>query len=254
MKVRGQYARVARRSETLPASPRSRIPHPRHRIPGFRLPVLLLAAAAGAVFLGGCAPARRGIAGEERRSASEFFAAAAAVSFPIEASFSGIAEIYGRAVPFVAGVSSRGPGDESAGIYDPLGRGVIFLANGGGRLAVTRGPAGADFLTGDLPRIPDGGLALDAGPVSVGRILAGAPAFPVTGGTPARTGDGGWVLEDGRQTLYSDPSRRVLARAVYEISGRRLTVSYPDRASPAPPRLVRVELFGTKIVLRRDTE
>lgn len=180
-------------------------------------------------------------------AAREFFAAAAAFSFPVAASFSGIAEISGRALPFVAGVNSRAATEETVGFYDPAGRPVLFLANDGNRITVSRGPAAGDFPPPDLPPV-------SAGPVSLGKILSGAPGYPVEGGDLGRTAKGEWVLDDGRQRLFSDPSRRLLARAEYDFRGKRVTVSYPGRESPEPPPRVTVEISGTSIVLRRDRE
>jgi hypothetical protein len=196
---------------------------------------------------GGCAPARYRIAGEEARSARELFERAYDISFPIEASYSGVAEYSGRVIPFIAGVNSRTDGEETVGIYDPMGRGVLFLSNDGKRITASRGPAAADFPPRGLP-------PLQAGPVSLGRILCGAPGYPVSRGEPARTEDGGWVLEDGRQRLFSDPPRRVLSRAEYEFPGRSVVVSYPGREDPGPPPVVKIEVSGARIVLRRDAE
>ncbi len=150
-------------------------------------------------------------------------------------------------LPFVAGVNSRAAAEETVGFYDPAGRPVLFLSNDGARITVSRGPAAGDFPPPNLPPVP-------AGPVSLGRILAGAPGYPLNGGNLARTADGEWVLEDGRQKLFSDPSRRFLSRAEYDFRGRRVTVSYPGRETPGPPPLVRVEGSRAKIFLRRDRE
>jgi hypothetical protein len=76
----------------------------------------------------------------------------------------------------------------------------------------------------------------------------------VTGGDLGGTPEGEWVLEDGRQRLFSDPSRRILSRAEYDFRGKRVTVSYPGRESPGPPSLVTIEVSGAKILLRRDRE
>lgn len=133
------------------------------------------------------------------------------------------------------------------GVYDPMGRPALFLSNDGSRITVTRGPAAGDSLPQHLPTVP-------AGPVSLGRILSGAPGYAVEGGELSRTKDGGWVFENGRQTLFSDPTRRFLLRAEYDFRGKRVTVSYPGRDAPGPPPLVRLEVSGAKIVLRRDTE
>ena len=147
--------------------------------------------------------------------------------------------------PFVAGVNSRAAAEETVGFYDPAGRPVLFLANDGARITVSRGPAAGDFPMPDLPPVP-------AGPVSLGRILAGAPGYPVTGGDLGGTPEGEWVLEDGRQRLFSDPLRRILSHAEYDFRGKRVTVSYPGRESPGPPSLVTVGVSGAKILLRRD--
>lgn len=150
-------------------------------------------------------------------------------------------------LPFVAGVNSRAAADETVGFYDPSGAPVLFLANDGAKVTVSRGPAAGDFLPPDLPPVP-------AGPVSLARILSGAPGYVVEGGELGRTAEGEWVLEDGRQRLFSDPSHRLLSRAEYDFRGRRVTVSYPGRESPGPPPLVTVEISRAKIVLRRDRE
>ena len=210
------------------------------------LPALLLA--------GGCAAARYALHGEEARTASGFFAAAGAVPFPVVASFSGSAEISGRTVPFVAGVNSRAPDRETVGLYDPLGRAVLFLYNAGGELSLTRGPAAEEFLTGELSRLPHEPVVLKADGFSLGRVLAGAPGFEVAGGQPGKSGDGAWVLADGPQTLFTDPARRMLARAEYEIAGKRVAVSYPGREGSGPPRTVTIEVRGAKMTLRRDAE
>ncbi len=195
----------------------------------------------------GCAPARHRLIGEEARTAAAFFSSASNVSFPIQASYSGIAEISGRTVPLLAGLHSRTPSEETLGVYDPMGRAILFLRNDGGRISVSRGPAAKEFPRGDIRPV-------DAGPVSIGRILSGAPGYAVAGGETGRTADGAWVLEEGEQTLFSDPSRRLLSRAEYAISGKRVRVTYPDRDSPGPPRVVEVEAAGSRIVLRRDEE
>ncbi|MGE5190358.1 MAG: hypothetical protein ACM3NF_09895 [Gemmatimonadota bacterium] len=207
-----------------------------------------------ALFLaGGCAATRQALRGEEARAASGFFAAAA-VPFPVVASFSGSAEISGRTVPLVAGVNSRAPDNETVGIYDPLGRAVLFLDNAGGEVSVTRGPAAGEYLAGRLRRIPDGEVVVRADGFSLGRVLAGVPGFPVADGRAGRTAEGAWVLEDGPQTLFTDPSRRVLARAEYEIAGKRIAVSYPGREEGGPPRTVTIEVRGARMTLRRDAE
>jgi len=210
------------------------------------LPALLLA--------GGCAPGRQALRGEEARTASEFFAACEAVAFPVVASFTASAEFRGRTVPFVAGVNAQAPGLETLGLYDPLGHAVLLLDNEGGQVRVSRGPAAEEFPDAGLDRIPPAGIVVRADGLSFGRILAGAPGYPVTGGEPGRGADGAWVLSDGPQTLFTDPSRRLLARAEYEISGRRVTVSYPGREGSGPPRVVAIEARGAKMMLRRDVE
>ncbi|HEU5360555.1 MAG TPA: hypothetical protein VFU42_05285 [Candidatus Deferrimicrobiaceae bacterium] len=195
----------------------------------------------------GCAPARQRLLGEEADRATLFFARTADVSFPLRASFSGIAEISGRTVPLIAGLHSRTASDETLGFYDPMGHAVLFLQNDGGSVTVTRGPAGREFWKENF-------RSLQAGPVSFGRILSGAPGYPVAGGEAGRTADGTWVLTGREQTLFSDPSRRLLARAEYDISGKRVTVTYPGRNAPGTPRTVEVEVMGNRIVLRRDAE
>lgn len=200
-----------------------------------------------ACLLAGCSPMRNRLAGEEAGRASAFFAGAAAVRYPIVASFSGYAEFRGRILPLVAGIRSEGPSEDTVGIYDALGRAVLFLENRGGRLTVSRGPAAQEFPPGDLP-------SLVAGPVSIGRIVAGAAGYPVGDGETGRTSRGAWVFRDGRQLLVSDPDRRVLSRAEYDVSGKRVTVTYPGRAPLASPVRVEVVLPGARILLRRDME
>jgi hypothetical protein len=208
------------------------------------LPVLAAGLAAG------CAPVRHRITGEEAREAGAFFARQAAVPFPVTASFSGTARIFGEVFPFIAGVNARAASDEILGLYDPLGRPALYMTRNGRVLDLRRGEAWDDLVApGTVPgRLP----AVDAGALSLGRILAGAPGYPVAGGRAARTADGGWVLEDGPQTLFSDPLRRFLSRAEYRIDGKRVVVTYPGRDGSAPPPVVRVEARGIRIEMRRD--
>ena len=227
------------------------LPDPGRRSPGRSGPgaagAQLLRALLCAAALAGCSPFRYRLAGEEAGKAAALFAGASGIPYPIVASFSGTAEVSGRVLPFVAGVRSRGPAEETVGFYDPMGRAVLFLTNDGERVTVRRGPAAGEFPPENLPPIL-------AGPVSLGRILAGAPGYPVQEGEAGRTADGGWAYRDGRQTLYSDAGRRHLARAEYGVSGTRITVIYPGRESSAPPGRVDVEIPGTRILLRRDAE
>lgn len=162
-------------------------------------------------------------------------------------SFTGVAEVSGGVFPFVAGLNSRTPSEETVGFYDPLGRPVMFLRNDGMRVTVSRGLAAGDFPPPDFPPVP-------AGAVSLGRIFSGAPAYPLDDGDMGRTPDGEWVLEDRRQRLFSDASRRLLLRAEYVFAGKDVAVSYPGREFPGPPPVVNIEISGAKIVLRRDTE
>jgi hypothetical protein len=203
----------------------------------------------GGAVLAGCAPPRTVITGPEGDRAARFFAGLPrAVAFPLKASFSGVARPLARdAVPFLAGVNAFGPMRETIGVYDPLGRGVAFLSNDGVSLVPSRGPA-AD-LVGFRGAPP-----VDAGPVSLGRILSGAPGYPVDGGETFRGKDGGWVLSDERQTLYSDPGRRFLAKAEYRFPGLEVTVEYPGRNFPGPPTVLSIAFRGVKISLRRDPE
>ncbi len=189
------------------------------------------------------------LTGSEGERAARFFAGLSnGAAFPFKASFSGVAHPLARdAVPFIAGVNAPSPTEERLGLYDPLGRAVAFLANDGRRLESSRGPAAdqAGFR---------GAAPLPAGDVSLARILSGAPGYPVAGGETARSGDGGWVMEDDRQTLYSDPGRRFLVKAEYRFPGMEATVEYPGRESPQPPAVLAVAFRGMKISLRRDTE
>jgi hypothetical protein len=203
----------------------------------------------GLAVLAGCAPSRTILTGSEGERAARFFAGLSnGVPFPFKASFSGVAHPLARdAVPFIAGVNASSPAEEFLGLYDPMGRAVAFLANDGRRLEPSRGPAAdqAGFR---------GASPLPAGAVSLARILSGAPGYPVSGGEAARGRDGGWVMEDEQQTLYSDPGRRFLAKAEYRFPGMEATVEYPGRDSPEPPSLLVVAFRGMKISLRRDSE
>ncbi len=210
------------------------------------LPALVLA--------GGCAASRQALRGDEARTAEGFFAAAAAVPFPVVASFSGSAVVSGRSVPLVAAVNAPEPGRETVGIYDPLGRAVLFLDNAGGAVSVSRGPAADAYPDAGLGRIPHGEVVLRCDGFSFGRVLSGAPGFPVAGGETARAADGAWVLAGGPQTLFTDPSRRLLARADYEIGGTRIAVTYPGREGSGPPGTIAIEVRGAKMTLRRDVE
>jgi hypothetical protein len=60
------------------------------------------------------------------------------------------------------------------------------------------------------------------------------------------------VLSDRRQTLYSDPGRRFLARAEYRLDDVEAVVEYPDRSSAAPPERITIAVRGLDISLRRD--
>lgn len=200
----------------------------------------------------GCAPARPRLAGDEARAAGAFFARAASDPFPPAASFSGTAAWGDRAVPVVVAYSVRA-GGETAGLFDPFGRAVLLATVDGGLVVLRRGPA-ADGTVPELSRIPTGGVSFDAGPLSLGRLLSGAPGYPVGEGEALAGDGGGWAFACGPQTLFSDPGRRFLSRAEYDLAGRRVRVDYPGRTSPDPPLLVTIEASGGKISLRRDEE
>ena len=199
--------------------------------------------------LWGCAPSVTILAGPEADRAERFFAGLPGrVEFPVKSSFSGVALPVARdAVPFIAGVFAASPMEETLGLYDPLGRGVAYVSNDGRRVSISKGPA-AD-LAGFRGTPP-----LEAGPVSLGRILSGAPGYPVGGGDAGRYEDGGWSLSDGRQTLRSDPGRRFLAGAEYRLPGMRVTVDYPGRDSAGPPERIVLSVRGVEFTLRRDSE
>ena len=151
---------------TAPVASPMKLPATRERRGGAAF-VAACALFALVVALGaGCAPSRQRLVGQEARTAATFFTSASDVSFPLRASFSGIAELRGSTVPFVAGLSSRTASDETLGFYDSMGRAVMFLENREGRISVTRGPAAGEFP-------PDTIRPVDAGPVSLGRILSG---------------------------------------------------------------------------------
>jgi hypothetical protein len=200
-----------------------------------------------ALLLAGCAG--RGLLPEhESREAHAFFSGPASrFEFPATSSFSGVAEKGGDTFPFVAGVEARGPADESVGLYDPLGHDVMMMSNDGSVVALKAGTVAGALAPLDGKKVPAGGLSL-------GRVLWGAPGYPVGKGEFRGSGDGGWQFSDGRQTLRSDPSRRFIAEAEYKVAGRSVTVTYPEREAGLPPALVRVEVFGAKVELRRDTE
>jgi len=201
-----------------------------------------------AALASGCAPSRILLSGPEGELAERFFVRLSeSAPFPVKASFSGVAHPRGRdAMPFLAGVNAPGPAEETLGLYDPMGAAVAFLSNDGRVLAIRRGPA-AD-LAGDWKA---GATASDA--LSLGRILSGAPGYPVAGGEMSRADDGAWVLTDERQTLQTDSGRRFLVKAQYRVNGMEVTVEYPDRLSAAPPARIDASVRGLKISLRRDT-
>jgi hypothetical protein len=209
-----------------------------------RAPALLLAVA---LLSGGCAG--RGLLPEaESREAVAFFAGAEArYAFPVASSWSGVIEQGGDAFPFIAGIEARSARDESVGLYDPLGRAVMMLQNDGAALRLEAGP-----VAGALA--PLGGKKAPAEGLSIGRILDGAPGFPVGPGECSRSGDGGWRFSDARQALRTDPGRRYIAAAEYQVAGRSLAVSYPGREAGTPPPVVKVDGFGATIELRRDAE
>ena len=209
----------------------------------------LLAPLLAVVALSACAPSRTIVTGPEADRAERFFSGLPGhVVFPVKASFSGTAvSVAGDVVPFVAAVSAASPEEETAGLYDPLGRGVAFLENDGRRMAISRGPA-AD-LAGFRGAAP-----LSAGPLSLARVLSGAPGYAVSAAEAARYEDGAWALSDGRQTLRSDPGRRFLAGAEYRVPGMRVTVDYPGRESPDPPERIVLAVRGVTFTLRRDAE
>ncbi len=196
-----------------------------------------------------CGCAGRGLLPEaESREAAAFFAGAASrFPLPASSSFSGVVEKGGDAFPFIAGVNARGGGDESIGLFDPMGRVVMLVSGNGTVLALEAGPVAG-------PLAPLGGKKMPAKDLSLGRILWGAPGYPVGGGECRLSGDGGWQFSDGRQTLRTDPDRRFIAVAEYTIADRSVSVSYPGREMATLPPLVRFEVLGASIELRRDTE
>jgi len=212
-------------------------------------PLRAVAPLLAAVALCACAPSRTIVTGPEADRAERFFAGLPGqVVFPVKTSFSGTAApVAGDAVPFLAGISAASPEEEIVGLYDPLGRGVAFLANDGRRVAISRGPA-AD-LAGFRGAAP-----IDAGPVSMARILSGAPGYAAAAAEAGRYEDGAWSLSDGRQTLRSDPGRRFLAGAEYRVHGMRVTVDYPGRMSADPPERIVLSVRGATFTLRRDSE
>ena len=209
--------------------------------------LLPLVACAALLAAAGCAPSRTILTGPEGEQAARFFARIEKEApFPLKASFSGIARPRGRdALPFIAGVNAPGPASETLGLYDPMGGAVAFLANDGRALALSRGPMA------HLAELKED-ATLHPGPVSLARILSGAPGFPVVGGEAARDRDGRWVFSDERQTLFSDPGRRFLSRAEYRVGDVEATVEYPERTEAAPPAGIAMKVRGMSISLRRD--
>ena len=210
-----------------------------------RVWALLLAALA--VLASGCASSNTLLKDSEAAQARAFFACIAEeAAFPVTASFSGIARSAGREpMPFIIGVNAASPYSEKLGLYEPMGGAVAFLVNDGNVISITRGPMA------DLARLnKDSRIALES--VSFGRILSGAPGNEVSGGGEAMLGeDGGWILADGRQTLFSDPARSFLAKAEYRFGGVKVTVEYPGR-SVAPPQAISVVVRGMNVSLQRD--
>ena len=199
-----------------------------------------------AVFLCGCAHSPALLEGPEAQEARYFFARMASdAAFPVTASFSGVAHPAGReSTPFILGVNAASAYSEKLGLYDPMGGAVALVVNDRGVVSITRGPMA------DLAGL-DKDMSIAAGHVSFGRILSGAPGAEISGGEAALGDDGGWVLTDGRQTLFSDPARVFLARAEYRFGGVKATVEYPDR-SGEPPAVISVTARGISVLLRRD--
>jgi hypothetical protein len=197
----------------------------------------------------GCASSRTIVTGPEADRAERFFSGLPErVPFPVKASFSGtVIPLVGAEVPFVAAVNASSPEEETVGVYDPLGRAVAFLSNDGRRLAISRGPAAE--LAGFRGAAP-----LDAGPVSLGRILSGAPGYRMVGGAAAVYEGGAWSFSDDRQSLRSDPGRCFLSGAEFRVDGMRVTVDYPGRETADPPVRIVLSVGGTKFMLRRDPE
>ncbi len=212
----------------------------------FLLPVVLCAA--------GCAAPGRTLRGDAARDAGTFFSASTSVPYPFKASWSGVAAAGRRSVPFILGVNASSADAETMGVYDPLGREVLLVAHAGGAATVTRGPAAGEIGDGELAPLipPEKTVRIDA--FSLSRLLAGGAAYPVGEGRAALFRDGAWGWEDGRQEVRTDPGRRFVARAEYDVSGIRITVTYPGRESPGTPRVVAIETRGARIVLRRDAE
>ena len=208
--------------------------------------VLALLLAVFAFLLYGCAPSRTLLKDSEAEQARAFFTCMAEEAvFPVTASYSGLALLPNRApMPFIVGLNAVSPDSEKLGFYDPMGGPIAFLSNDRGLVLMTRGPM-ADLAGLDKDRL------IAVGPISLGRILSGAPGYRVSGGEVMLGDDGGWVLADGSQTLFSDPGRNFLAKAEYRFAIVKVTVEYPDRDF-APPPTVSMTIRGTNILLRRD--
>ena len=203
---------------------------------------------AAALLLGGCA-GRALLPAPEAREAALFFTGAASGGFvfPAASSFSGVVEAGGEAYPFIAGVNAQSGVDERVGLFDPLGHSVMLISSDGFTISLTAGPAAG-------PLAPLGGKKASAEGISLGRILWGAPGYPVGWGKFSRAGDGGWKFSDGRQTLRTDPGRRFIAAADYKVGGRSLAVAYPGREAATPPDLLELVVSDARIELRRDPE
>lgn len=217
------------------------------RRPGERAGREVLLLAGALLLLSGCSALRPRLSPGEGRAASEFFRSAGLLPAPSAASFAGVAVLPDREVPVVAAVRTEAGGGELAGVYDPAGRGVLFLRGDGVRIDVERGPA-----AGELPEWLPG--SVEAHGLSLGRVLSGAPGYPPEGGQVTRSPDGGWTYEDARQRLRTDPARGYLTRAEYRVRGNRVVVRYPGRDSPALPETVELRAGGGSILLRREGE
>jgi len=203
-----------------------------------------------------CAPARQRLAGEEAERAAAFFSRSCAPGFPFAASFSGTAEASGRAVPFVAGLRAEDPSRETAGVFDPLGRPVLYLENRGGRLSVRRAEGARLADEAGMGSFIRAGGEIAAQDLSLACLLSGMPAYPPAGGRLERGSDGGWVYADGRQRLATDPGRRAIVRAEYRIAGRLIAVTYAGAAGGpgGVPQALAIEGAGVRLFLRRDEE
>lgn len=204
----------------------------------------------------GCATlVREVLRGDEAKAARDIFSAMSCDALvELSGAWDGSLSMSSRNVPFVLGFRS-GTNEETAGLYDPLGREIAVARFAKGVIVLSRGPA-FEAAGGALDRaIPPEGRIVPAPGLSLASILSGRPGTPIPEAAYlARGRDNGVVLSAGRLTLVTDPTRTFLARADYSLGGTTLSVDYPDRVASAVPSVVEASVAGAKVALRRESE